>query len=204
MWYVVDCAPQAAIYYGFSRHMTREEFLCRAKDGSICETLNRIPIKRGDVFCIMPGTIHAIGAGVLAVEVQQNSITTFRIYDYSRRDCDGQFRPLHLERASRVLNYEPVIPDEHKINSMVSFPAFTMTELFSCPYFKVYKLDVRTESNLHCDGESFHHLLCVGGCGEIIKNGTAYSFRRGESFFLPAAMGDYSIRGTCRVLLSRV
>ncbi len=204
MWYVIDSAPRSAIYFGFSRRITQEEFLRRAADGSICDVLNRVPVKKGDVFYIMPGTIHAISSGVLIAEIQQNSNTTFRVYDYNRVGSDGKTRPLHLDRAASVMNYEPLVPSECKANSMAVFPAFTMTEMFSCRYFKAYKLDVRTEIRLRCDGLSFQHLLCVEGSGELIQSEKQYSFARGTSIFLPAAMGEYRILGSCRLLLTRI
>ena len=204
MWYIVDCAPQAFLYFGFSEQITKDEMLRRAEDGSICEVLNRVPVEKGDVFSILPGTVHAIGAGVLIAEIQQNSDTTFRVYDYRRRGADGNFRTLHLRRASEVMEYAPLVPEECRANSTATFPAFTMTEMFSCRYFKAHKLDVRTEASLRCDGQSFQHLLCVEGSGEIVADNTGYPFRRGDSYFLPAALGDYLIRGQCRVLISRV
>jgi mannose-6-phosphate isomerase class I len=204
MWYVMDSVPQAAIYFGFSRRVTPEEILRRSEDGSICEVLNRVPVKKGDVFYITPGTIHAIGAGILVAEIQQNSNTTFRVYDFKRRGADGKQRALQLERAIKVLNCEPMLPEDCKANSTVCFPAFTMTEMFSCRYFKADRLDVHTEIRLLCDGCSFQYILCVEGSGEIVHDGTNYPFERGTSYFLPAAMGDYTIRGTCRVLLSRI
>ena len=203
MWYIIDCVPQAMIYLGFSRYIAQDEFLRRAKDGSICEVLNCVPVKKGDVFYIMPGTIHAIGAGILIAEIQQNSNTTFRVYDYKRRDEDGRLRPLHLNRAAAVVNYAPLIPSECRANSTSFFPEFTMSEMFSCQYFKAFRLDVHTEARLLCDGSSFHHLLCVEGTGEIILNDTIYPINQGESYFMPA-MGEYRLRGIFRVLLSRV
>ena len=204
MWYVVDCVPQSYIYFGFSRRISRHEFLRRAQDGSICEVLNKVPVKKGDVFYTLPGTIHAIGAGILIAEIQQSSNTTFRVYDYQRRGADGKPRPLHLERAAEVLDYAPTVPEECKANSVATFPAFTMTEMFSCRYFKAYRLDVRTETTLRCDGQSFQHLLCVEGGGEIISNEKSYPLERGGSYFMPAALGEYQIKGKCRVLLSRL
>lgn len=112
MWYIVDCAPQAFVYYGFSQRITKEEFLERARDGSICQVLNRVSVAKGDVFYILPGTIHAIGAGIVVAEIQQNSNTTFRVYDYQRRGVDGVLRPLHLERAAEVLDYGPIVPQD--------------------------------------------------------------------------------------------
>ena len=204
MWYIMDCAPQAAIYLGFSKSVSTDEIMSCAEDGSICSLLNRVPVKKGDIFYIIPGTIHAIGAGILIAEIQQNSNTTFRVYDYKRLGRDGKPRQLHLERASAVLDCERLIPSECKANSAAVFPAFTMTEMFTCRYFKAYRLDVHTEADLTCDRLSFQHVLCVDGCGEIIKDGVSYPINRGTSYFLPAAMGAYRIRGACRVLLSRI
>lgn len=204
MWYIVDCVPQSYIYFGFSRKVTREEFLSRARDGSICQILNRVPVARGDVFYILPGTIHAIGAGVLVAEVQQSSNTTFRVYDYGRKGADGQPRALHLERAAEVVSYEPIVPQECRANSGVSFPEFTMAEMFSCRYFRAHRLDVRRSVELRCDGRSFQHLLCVEGSGAIQVDGADWPFVRGDSYFLPAALGEYKIQGKCRMLLSHV
>ncbi len=204
MWYIVDCEPQSFLYFGFSRRVTREEMLWRAVNGTICEVLNRVSVSKGDVFYIMPGTIHAIGAGIVIAEIQQNSNTTFRVYDYNRRGPDGKLRPLHLERAADVASYVPIIPEECRANSVVSFPEFTMTEMFSCRYFRAYRIDVRESVKLHCEGQSFQHILCVEGSGFIEQNSRQYSLSRGDSFFMPAAMGDYRICGVCRVLLSRI
>ncbi len=204
MWYIVDCKPKAFLYLGFSRRVTPEEFIRRAKDGTVCKILNQVPVSRGDVFSIRPGTIHAIGAGILIAEVQQSSNTTFRVYDYHRLDADGRPRPLHLERASEVVSYEPIVPMECRANSSVTFPGFTMAEMFSCEYFRAYRMDVESRVRLSCDGQSFQHLLCVEGSGSIRTGADTYPFRRGDSYFLPAAMGDYEIEGQCRMLLSRI
>lgn len=204
LWYVVDCKPQSCLYYGFSTRITRDELLERARDGNICQVLNRVPVARGDVFYILPGTIHAIGAGILIAEIQQNSNTTFRVYDYQRRDGAGRLRPLHLERAAQVVDYAPVVPAECKVNSGAEFPEFSMAEMFSCRYFQAFRLDVRTGARLACDGTSFQHLLCVEGGGEILCGGERYPLRRGDSYFMPAKLGEYQLLGGCRVLLSRI
>lgn len=203
MWYIVDCEPQAAIYYGFSRRVTKEEFLAKAKDGTICDVLNRVPVKKGDVFYILPGTIHAIGKGIVIAEIQQNSNTTFRVYDYQRKDVKGNLRPLHLNRAAEVISYEPLAPSESKANAKSEFQGFVMTEMFSCKYFKAYKLDVKSKARLSCNPESFSHLLCVAGEGRIKTETGECTIEKGDSYFLPAAMGEYEIKGECRLLLSQ-
>lgn len=204
MWYIVDCVSKSYIYFGFSKYTSREEFLSRAEDGSICQILNKVPVAPGDVFFILPGTIHAIGAGIIVAEIQQNSNTTFRAYDYQRLGADGKPRPLHLDRAAAVLDYRPILPEECKANSSMAFPEFTMDEMFSCRYFRAYRMDIRSSALLCCDGKSFHHILCVDGCGAIRHGNVVYPFARGASYFLPAALGNYEIEGTCRVLLSRI
>lgn len=204
MWYIVDCKSQSGIYYGFSRKMSSKEFLQRAKDGSICEVLNWVPVSKGDVFFILPGTIHAIGAGVVVAEIQQNSNTTFRVYDYQRKGVDGKVRPLHLDRAAQVMDYNPVLPEECKANNVTTFSDFTMTEMFSCQYFRAHRIDVHEKICLSCDGTSFQHVLCVDGDGNLIYKDQSFPIEKGDSYFLPAAMGSYQIIGNCRVLLSRL
>ena len=107
MWYVVDCEPESTLFLGFSRAVTPDELRQRAQDGTICEVLNRVSVCPGDVFFVRPGTVHAIGAGILVAEIQQNSDTTFRVYDYNRLGADGKPRQLHLERAIEVMNCAP-------------------------------------------------------------------------------------------------
>lgn len=85
MWYIVDCEPQACLYFGFSKRVSKEEFLRRAKDGSICDVLNRVPVARGDVFYILPGTIHAIGGGIVIAEISKIPIRHFAFIDYQRK-----------------------------------------------------------------------------------------------------------------------
>lgn len=202
MWYIVDCEPHAFIYYGFSQNITEADFMTLAQNGGICSVLNRVSVAKGDVFYIMPGMIHAIGAGTIVAEVQQSSNTTFRVYDYERCGQDGLSRPLHLERAAQVLDYAPVIPHKCKANSGAMFDGFNMAEMFSCRYFRAFRINVLTSAELQCNGHSFQHLLCVEGGGLIRHEDETYPLMRGDSFFMPAALGKYRIEGKCRVLLS--
>lgn len=202
MWYIVDARPNAFLYLGFSRNIGAEEFRRRALDGSVCQVLNRVSVGKGDVFYITPGTVHAIGRGLLVAEVQQSSDTTFRVYDHGRVGSDGQPRPLHVEEAVRVADYRPLLPERCRANNITVFPEFTLSEMFSCAYFRSYRIEIRQSIRLRCDGESFHHILCVEGTGEIRCGGERYPLRRGESWFFPARLGDYELGGQCTVLLS--
>ena len=204
MWYIVDCVPHASIYYGFSRQIDEDELITRVEDGSICEVLNKVPVERGDVFYILPGIIHAIGSGIVIAEIQQNSDTTFRIYDYLRRDANGKMRQLHLQRAKTVIDYTPVIPTECKVNSGAKFEGYSMAEMFSCQYFRAYRFDIRKSVPLSSDPRSFQHLLFVEGHGVLRHGETEYPYRKGDSFFIPAALGEYSVEGNSRMLLSHI
>lgn len=204
MWYVVEAEPQAYLYFGFSREISKEEFVSKARDGTICDVLNRVPVKKGDVFSILPGTVHAIGAGIVIAEIQQNSNTTFRIFDYLRKDKNGNFRELKLDRARDVCNFSVSVPSECRATGCMSFPEFTMTEMFVGKHFKAYKLDVVTDANLSTDNRSFQHFLCVEGSGVIRAQGKEYSIQKGDSYFIPAQLGEYQISGKLRILISGV
>lgn len=204
MWYIIDCTKEAFIYLGLQRGISENEFIKMANDGSICDVLNRVEIHKGDVFFIEPGIIHAIGAGALIAEIQQNSNTTFRIYDYQRKDKNGNQRELHLDRAIEVSNLEPIIPSMCRSTGTMIFPEFIMTEMYVCEMFKAYKVDIHQKIELNCNGESFHHITCVEGNGVIGHNSVEYPLQRGKSYFMPATIGDYSINGKCEILLSRV
>lgn len=201
MWYVIDCAPDSSLYLGFSRTVTPEEFLSRAKDGTIGEVLNRVSVHPGDVFFVRPGTVHAIGAGILVAEIQQNSDTTFRVYDYDRLGADGKPRALHLDRAAAVTDYAPV---PNAADTLPPCPPDGVQEVMTCEYFRVRRAAVKTHVALSAVPGSFTHLLCVRGKGSLICNGKEYAFRQGDSWFLPAAFGAYEVRGKCELLLTSV
>ena len=105
MWYIIDAKPGAKIYMGFNRDMTAQEFYDRCKNGTIEETLNVIYPKKGDVFYIKPGTIHAADGGILLAEIQESSDITFRLYDWGREFDAKTARPLHIEEAIDVVDY---------------------------------------------------------------------------------------------------
>ena len=201
MWYVVDCEPESTLFLGFSRAVTPDELRQRAKNGTICEVLNRVAVHPGDVFFVRPGTVHAIGAGILVAEIQQNSDTTFRVYDYNRLGADGKPRQLHLERAAEVMNYAPM---PGAADTLSPCPPDGVQEVLTCEYFRVRRAEVKTRISLSTDGESFTHLMCVRGEGSIFCGGKAYPFRQGDSYFLPAALGEYSVQGDCSLVLSGV
>lgn len=195
MWYVLDCEEDANIYYGFSQNITKEEFEQRIKDNTVSKVLNCVKAQKGDVFFVPPGTVHAIGAGNVICEVQQNSNITYRVYDYNRKDKDGNTRPLHIEKAKEVINFEKICQDENK-------PCGDDVILASCDYFTVRKLVVETEKTMKIDKTSFHSLMVTEGNGSIKQGAFEMDIVKGDSIFVPAQNAEYKISGKCEVILS--
>ena len=205
MWYVIAARPRAFLYYGLSREISKEELRKKIEDGSVCDVLNKVEVHAGDVFFIHPGTIHAIGAGTVIAEIQQNSNTTFRVFDYLRKDKDGNYRELHVDRAIEVIYRTPVVPSQVFDNNEVSLKSGNLRQLFECDYFSVIRVQVREgKVKLWCDKTSFHSLLVTQGSGYLEHKGKRYDFRSGDSIFIPAGYGEYYIHGTNEILMSKL
>lgn len=207
MWYVLDAEEGACLYYGFSQAVTREEMRARIENNTIIEVLNRVTVKKGDVFFIDAGTIHAIGKGIMIAEIQQNSDTTYRVFDYNRTDSDGNKRELHIAKALDVTDtkFVPGVPQMH---AYIQKPGYRITRLASCVYFTVDHFSIDSFAKLYCDEKSFTSLLFIEGSGRILFENREYgrdgvlSVSKGDSLFLPAGTGAYRIEGQCRVLLT--
>ena len=189
MWYILEAAEGAGLYLGFEKKTSAEEVRIAAENGTVEELLHFQPVKSGEVYFIPPGTVHAIGAGVMLFEIQQNSTLTYRLYDYKRRDKDGNERPLHLEKGLLVADFSPYNPQ--KIQG--SDPAVIGT----CEYFetRLYKLKLAESVKIELK-DTFVSLTCVRGegtvCGEKIK--------AGESIFIPANEGEIELLGEMEIL----
>ena len=203
MWYVVDCEPGAALLYGFSRGLTQEEFRRRIETDTLEEVCNRVPVKKGDVFFIEAGTLHAIGAGTLIAEVQQNSNTTYRVSDYGRLGADGKPRPLPVDKAVDVTNTAPPTRPYGAVGEITAIPGGTYRPLASSDLFTSQLLCVEEAVRVG-SMESFTSLLCLeGGCELTAADGTALPLKKGASVFLPAGM-TAKLTGRAQLLCSRV
>lgn len=196
MWYILDCEEGAALYYGFKEDTTREEYEAAIKEGRLTDILNRVPVKRGDVFFIPAGTVHAIGAGILICEIQQNSNTTYRVYDYNRRDKNGNLRPLHVEKALAVsdLKKSPALPE---------IPDGENVLLAECGYFEVRRLRFAGEGSITATAKSFTALTVTEGEGTLSDGESILSFRKGDTLFIPAQETSFTVKGNCEMILSR-
>lgn len=189
MWYIVDCSDDAFIYYGFKSEISREAFIKKAKDGTIADCLNRVSVKKGDAYFIPAGTVHAIGKGCLIAEIQQNSNTTYRVFDYNRLGKDNKPRELHIDKAADVVNLSAAKEYSAKGNILAE-----------CKYFKVIKHKVEGSSFVEVGTDSFSCILCVDGSAFI----DSVEIKKGECVFIPAGSGRIKIAGSGLLIESRV
>lgn len=204
MWYVVKAKPKAYLYYGLNRQITKEELRKKILDGTVCEVLNKVYVHEGDVFFILPGTLHAIGEGMVIAEIQQNSNSTFRVYDYGRKGADGRERELHIDRAIDVINYHPILPSKVEDNNIMITKHTKVQHLFESNYFKVTKIACDEEMPMLAEGDTFHSLLFIEGSGVIEYMKKEYEFQAGDSYYLPAGINLYSIKGKFEALLTTI
>ena len=186
VWYILDCEPGASLYCGLKRKTTKEEIRDRIANNTITEILNEVKVKKGDVVFIKAGTIHAIGAGILICEIQQNSNSTYRLYDYDRRDKYGNLRELHLEKALDVVDVEPYVRNNNKQEILVQNDNYEMERLVQCKYFECFKYAVKDEAKIMVDDASFISVIFVSGRGSITVDSRTLEFKAGESFFVTA------------------
>ena len=194
-WYILAAKPDAKIVYGHTAN-TIEEFKQLALTDKWSSLLNSEPVKAGDFFDLAPGTVHALGGGILVFEVQQSSDSTYRLYDYNRRDDKGNLRELHLEKAFAVIN----IPHQSKAVNLTIHKlseAAVLTNLTSNKYFKVNKLDINgTFSYGMCD----KYLLISVISGEAVVNG--YNVSKGDNFIVPNPVTKLDITGTISLIIT--
>lgn len=202
MWYVVDCEEGAYLYYGFNKEISKEEFEKRIKENTLLEVLNKVPIKKGDVFFITAGTVHAICKGTLIAEIQQNSDITYRVYDYGRVGKDGRPRELHIDKAISVAKLK--MPDTYSVKVISEDDGAKNTLLCKCDFFETHKIDVFSEFKVNVDEMSFYSVLCLEGSANITSDISNLDIHKGDSVFIPAGEGECVIRGNCEVVLTFV
>ena len=189
MWYILDAKPGAALVNGIKDGVTAEKIKECAESGGLDELLNYVPVKKGDCFYIPAGLVHAIGEGILIAEIQQNSNTTYRLYDYDRVDKNGNKRELHIESASEVIKSEFDLADTI-VNKVISDTEGTkITELCKCGFFDVkdYCISKGNSATIYANGKMVH-LICVSGNGHIEYEGIKYRINKGDSYLLPATL----------------
>ena len=204
MWYVVDADEGSGILCGFNKDLSKEEYAQRINDNTLTEVLNLISVKKGDAFFIAPGTVHAICEGLLIAEIQQNSDITYRVYDYGRVGVDGKQRPLHIEKALDVSRTVKEIYDGKPIGEMQNKSGYTQTLLAKCEYFVVSEISVQEKYDCIIGNDSFVAYTFLEGHGTIEYSDGKVEFVKGDTFFLPAGLGEVCVKGVCKFLVSGI
>ncbi|MBO5564658.1 MAG: class I mannose-6-phosphate isomerase [Lachnospiraceae bacterium] len=205
-WYVLSTPEEGGeIVYGFRDAVTMEEVEKSAGDGSIVKYLQRVPVEPGDVFFVRAGTVHAICAGTIVAEIQENSNLTYRLYDYDRTDASGKKRELHIKKAIEVLD-NTVMPSPRQPMRVLKYrPGYASEFLARCRYFQVDRLLINTGKErpvpIESSSLSFLVFLCIDGvCTLSPQDGEPLSCRKGDCIFVPASPCWFRITGKAEFL----
>lgn len=192
MWYVVDADRGSQLIAGFRQRTEVADYAQKVADGSIEDDLNKVSVDPGDCFYIPAGRVHGIGAGMVIAEIQQTSDVTYRIYDYLRRDRNGNLRELHTELALEAINFADITEDpkvqytekRNAVTELVSSPFFTTNELkLDAPYTREYD-----------ETDSFRVYMCLSGeCCFLDSEGHGMFLHAGESAVVPASTKKVTI-----------
>lgn len=198
MWYVMDSEPSATVMVGLKRSITPDEYKALVANGTICDAISRYNVKEGDCFYIPSGRIHSIGAGCFLTEIQQTSDVTYRIYDFKRKDKDGNFRELHTAEAADAIDYQVQESYRTEYDRVKNEPA----ELVDCPYFRTALYDLDEPMTLdYSELDSF--VILIGVCGEgtlTCDDGTSATLSAGHTLLLPATTGIVGVSGKVKFL----
>lgn len=200
IWYVLDAIDGAELIYGFKEKISSEEFKKAIENNTLLDKLNRVKVKKGDLFFIEAGTVHAIGKGALIAEIQQNSNCTYRVYDYARIGNDGKPRELHINKAVDVSKTEPPKYGIKPLGKEIQNNGYISQVLAKCDLFSVDRYKIEKSVLLNADKNSFNHILVIDGRGKIEER----EANKGDSFFVPAGYGEYRLSGNLEILVSKI
>jgi mannose-6-phosphate isomerase len=195
MWYVTQADADARIIVGFKENSSKEEYLKHLNDKSLVSILDTVKAKPGDVFFLETGTVHAIGAGLVVAEIQQTSDITYRLYDFDRKDAQGNTRELHVDLALDAINYNKVDTQkkyEKKVN--------TSNVVVDCPYFTTNFLPLENKLEVSKSGETFTVYMCIEGSFEIEYDGFKHTYIKGDTVLVPAEINAFILNGNASIL----
>lgn len=200
MWVVLHAEPGAELIYGFAPGMTRENYATVIGTDASVDGLHRVAVKPGDVIFVPSGTIHALGPGVMVAEIQQNSDTTYRIWDW------GRPRPLHLEKSLDVLNFDQVTPGPAKPAVLLDEEGLRIERLVACQYFETERITLPAGNEFFglCDGSTFEIWAVLQGRITLTSDAAPLTLQAVEWALLPAELGDYQIAAEEDAVLLRV
>ena len=200
LWYVVEADENAYIYLGLKQTIKKEDFCKAISTSTITDYLNKISVKKGDVFLVEPGTLHSIGEGCLIAEIQKKSNVTYRAYDFNRKDQNGKLRPLHVDKALEVTNFKQSNHDGLPDEIIKQTASTTIERLKKCEYFTVDYYAIKNKETFNVNKESFKVLMLTAGNAVVSTSDETVSLVQGESIFLSAGDYEVSVTGICEFL----
>ena len=198
-WYVVQAEPGAKIVYGHTA-MTPEEFAEKIDNEAWSELFTEVPVKAGDFFDVPSGTIHAIGGGIVILETQQNSDTTYRVYDYNRTDHAGNPRPLHIQQTKDVTTIPHSVPTTNQ--HVVTTDNGTRTTFVKNKFFTVWKYDINGDYS-DALSSTYHLVTVLDGKGTLTVDGIEDPIQKADSFILPSGTPELAINGSVQLIVSQ-
>lgn len=195
MWYIMQADKDARLIVGFKEDSSREEYLEHLTNKTLVSILNEISVQKGDVFYLETGTVHAIGAGTLIAEIQQTSDITYRLYDFDRKDANGNLRELHIDLALDAINYK-----KSKAQKIYQKNVNQSNMAVDCPYFTTSVLPLQGKIEKVNIGDSFVVYMCTEGSFSVVCNQEEFTFTIGDTVLLPAIITDYQLIGKANLL----
>jgi len=193
MWYVLDAPADGRLFAGLKPGTDRSAFQDALAAGSVEDLLCPVAVRAGEALFVPGGRVHCIGEGYLLLEIQQNSNTTYRVYDWGRVGTDGKPRALHVEQALRAINWNDPCPAAIRPEEGESSGANPVRRIVHCPYFHVDRIDLVGPESVSNDGRSFHALFAATGAMTVTGAGADLNVRTGDSCLVPAALADYGL-----------
>ncbi len=204
MWYIMDAKPGAFLYYGTNQEISKDEFKQRIENNTLLEVLKAVSVQKGQVFFIPAGTIHAIGEGILICEIQQNSNSTYRVYDFGRVGKDGKPRELHIQKAIDVSNLKPIESDFMPWGpEEVNGDAHSVT-MVSCKEFTTYVTDLHGTATWNIGSDSFGSVIVLNGQVTLESVKDRIVLEKGETAFIDANTGNVKFTGQAQFIYARV
>lgn len=188
-WYIIYAEPGARLVRGTQPGIDRESFRRAVRDGHVETTLDFFHVEQGDVIFIPAGVVHALGRGITLAEIQQNSDTTYRVFDWNRKGLDGKPRELHTEQALDVIRFQDIGPGKHPRNLVHPRDPF-QENLVTCDYFAMDRLVVEKEFEVPTRSGRFDILAALTGQGQVRYENGAEPFRAGQTLYLPAGLNQ--------------
>lgn len=195
MWIILEAQPDSKLYYGVKDSMTREEFAKSIHEDTILDKLKTVSVKKGDVIFVEAGTIHAIGAGIVICEIQQNSNTTYRVHDFNRKDANGSLRELHIQQSIDVSKLEPLDASFKPQGELISTPIGTSQLFATCKYFTTVGYTIDGDESFSVSEDSFNALIVLEGNIRLEQGNDILDLTKGDSVFIDADTENIKISG---------